>query len=158
MRKELVLKLEGEAKRAAIRFSDPGREFNVMAETFEVHEIIPLSDQTAAVVLEKNTGKKVAFLFYYLKSNEGEWRYFAPTDSHLLGIPRFASIKEECEHHNFHFNDNELQRGWSPTRALLGNRRIRTLVSLLGLEQPTLQADMEKERAEMDGTEKGVDV
>lgn len=99
MKSQVVAALIQEAKRIAKLYSDPERSQNFNAETFEVHEIIPLSEFTAAVIYLKNTGKKAAFFFYYIAPKEAWW-YFVPTDSHILGMEVFGKVKLNVEQHN----------------------------------------------------------
>ena len=103
MQKQVKVKLKEKASEAAERFSNPERSKNYNSETFEVHNINPLSEYTACVVMKKNTGKYGAFFFYYINSGEGYWNYFVPTDSHILGMESFRKYKDSVESHNFTF-------------------------------------------------------
>jgi hypothetical protein len=69
-----------------------------------VDKIQPLSEDTAAVLFKKNTGKKAVAFFYIVKT---DWRYFFPRDSHILGMESFGEIKRGIEEYNFSFNFNE---------------------------------------------------
>ncbi len=133
MTKEAAILLEKEALRTAISYSDPGRE---NPRIVEVHEIIPLSDEIASVLMETNEGRRILFVFFYTRQDGGSWLHFVPTDSQILGLSRVEEIKGEVELYNYHqnFHGDQLERGWSPARALLANRRVRVLLSLLGLE------------------------
>ena len=71
MKKEYALKLSAKAKEVAELFSNPKRAFNVNKETFELSEIIPISESTAIGIYLKNTGKK-AFAFFYMVKED--WR------------------------------------------------------------------------------------
>ena len=101
MRKEIALRLRAEAERVAKEFSNPLRERNPGGEIFEVDEILALSEFTAAVVFKKNSGKKAVGFFYTVKDN---WRYFFPSDSHLIGMEAFSEIKKRIEIENFSRN------------------------------------------------------
>jgi hypothetical protein len=57
MQKQIARELKTEAQRVAERFSNPKREGNPTAETFEIQEIIPLSDDAAVVYFKKNNSK-----------------------------------------------------------------------------------------------------
>lgn len=67
MNKHLSLELRDKAKEIADRYSKKNREGNFNNESFAVSEIIPLSDFSACVFMQKNTGKKAAFFFYYIQ-------------------------------------------------------------------------------------------
>jgi hypothetical protein len=97
MRKEIAQKLMLEAERVAAEYSKPDREYS-NGEHFEVAEILALSEFTAAVIFKKSSGKKAVAFFYTIKDN---WRYFFPTDSHLLGMDSFPEIKKRIEIENF---------------------------------------------------------
>ena len=98
MRKEIALRLRDEAERVAREYSNPNREYG-NGEVFEVDEILALSEFTAAVVFKKDSGKKAVGFFYVIK--EKEWRYFFPSDSHLIGMESFSEIKKRIEIENF---------------------------------------------------------
>lgn len=106
MRKDLALSLKESAQTAAENFSRSGRTYNMTNETFEVESITPLSENTATVIFLKNTGKKAAFFFYFLRT--GGWRYFVPTDSHIIGMESFGKCKLDVEawNYNLNFDDN----------------------------------------------------
>lgn len=103
MKQQIADELTGAAHDAAVHFSSKDREKNFNNEDFEVHEIVPLSEYTAAVVFLKNTGKKAVAFFYYVKNS---WRYFFPTDSHFLGMRYVERVKSEIERENFKVNMN----------------------------------------------------
>lgn len=105
-----ALKLKTAAWDVAERFSSD-REFNPHSEKFSVDQIIPLSDDTACVIYIKSSGKKTVALFYHLRSQDGHWRYFFPTDSHLEGLRNFLDlrIKVQLEDHNFRFNFQDVE-------------------------------------------------
>ena len=97
MRKEIAIRLREEAERVAREYSNPNREYG-NGEVFEVDEILALSEFTAAVVFKKDSGKRAVGFFYTVKDN---WRYFFPSDSHLIGMESFSEIKKRIEIENF---------------------------------------------------------
>jgi hypothetical protein len=97
MRKDIALKLKAEAERVAREYSNPLRERG-NGEVFDVEEILALSELTAAVVFKKDSGKRAVAFFYVVKDS---WRYFFPSDSHLLGMEIFPEIKKRIEIENF---------------------------------------------------------
>jgi hypothetical protein len=97
MRKDIALKLREEADRVAREYSNPNREYG-NGETFEVEEILALSEFTAAVIFRKDSEKRAVAFFYTVKDS---WRYFFPTDSHLIGMESFPEIKKRIEIENF---------------------------------------------------------
>jgi hypothetical protein len=106
MNKDIAVELNIVARDIAERFSNPNREANYNNETFELDEIIPLSESVAAVIFKKNTGKKAVAFFYYIGNGSVRgWKYFFPTDSHILGFRSFEFHKLEIEKQNFKFND-----------------------------------------------------
>jgi len=82
-------------------FSDPSRIHNLGGETFELEKIMALSEYTAAVFYLKNSGKRAIAFFYY---NNNAWRFFFPSDSHLVGMSAFAEVKRKVEEGNFEKN------------------------------------------------------
>ena len=70
MKKSLALKLQYRAEEVAKKFSNFDREKNHNNETFELVIIRPLSDYTAAVIYEKDTGKRAIAFFYYVDSGQ----------------------------------------------------------------------------------------
>ena len=108
MQKQIYLNLEKVVNEVALRFSNPDRRFNANNETFIVRDIFPLSDQTATVMFEKNTGK-VAVAFFYLRKggDTRNWYYFFPTDTHVLGMTSFAWYKLLAEEINRKHNKEE---------------------------------------------------
>ena len=105
MNKEIAKKLDVFAHEVATRFSKSDREGNFNNETFSLKEICPLSDHTAAVIFEKNTGKLAVFFFYYIQRGASEgWRYFVPTDSHVMGMGGFEYYKLQVERYNYKHN------------------------------------------------------
>jgi hypothetical protein len=105
MNKEIAIELDKECKIVAQRFSRTDREQNFNNETFEVDEIIPMSDHTATVVFKKSSGKLAAAFFYYIaKGYSKGWKYFFPTDSHINGLASFHYFKLEVERKNYDKN------------------------------------------------------
>ena len=105
MNKSIAKELKIEAEKVAHRFSISDREQNFNNETFEIEEVIPMSDHTATVYFKKNTGKiGVAFFYYIPKGMSKGWRYFFPTDSHLNGMASFHFYKLQAERINYKKN------------------------------------------------------
>jgi hypothetical protein len=105
MNKQLVKDLTEFAQIVAERFSHNDREGNVSKEDFNVVEVIPMSDASATVIMQKNSGKQAAFFFYYILRGKAKgWKYFVPTDSHILGMAAFSHYKLEVERHNYKHN------------------------------------------------------
>jgi hypothetical protein len=105
MQKQIAKELKTEAQRVAERFSNPNRDANPTAETFEVNEIIPLSDDSALVYFKKTTDKIGMAFFYYIKRGASKgWKYFFPTDSHIQGMGAVQFYKLEIERNNFKHN------------------------------------------------------
>jgi hypothetical protein len=105
MNKSISIALRQKAEEVALRFSKKNREGNFNEEVFSVNEIIPLSDVSACVFMEKNTGKKAAFFFYYIGRGASKgWHYFVPTDAHILGMQSFGYYKLELERNNYKYN------------------------------------------------------
>ena len=70
--------------------------------TFNVLEIIPTSESTANVIFERiPDNKRVIMFFYRVKSDYKAWRYFVPTDSHILGMECFKDHYMQIEAFNF---------------------------------------------------------
>jgi hypothetical protein len=101
LKKDVALALRERTLEAARVFSDPFRDRNPGGETFEVEDIRVLSEFTAAVIFKKNTDKRAVAFFYYVKD---QWRYFFPSDSHILGMEAFPEIKRGVEIENFSRN------------------------------------------------------
>ena len=103
MKKTVALTLSKKAKEVAWNFSQP-RELNPTNETFELKEIIPLSETTAYAKFLKSSGKLAVAFFYFLNNQGGHWEYFFPTDSHIIGMSCMNSVLREVERHNFPLN------------------------------------------------------
>ena len=105
MNKQLVKDLTEFAKEVAKRYSQTEREGNPNGEQFAIVEVIPMSEHAATVIYEKTTGKQEAFFFYYINRGKAKgWKYFVPTDSHILGMQSFSHYKLEVERHNYKHN------------------------------------------------------
>lgn len=104
LNKNIAQKLQAKSVTIARNFSNPDREHNGNGETFAVRKIIPLSETTAAVTFNKNTGKIAIAFCYYINQSGGQWQYFFPSDSHLMGMKKVEPILDEIEKHNFRFN------------------------------------------------------
>lgn len=106
MRKTLAISLRKKASEVAHIFSDPNREYNPTGEVFEVERIDALSESAAGVVFKKSSGKRALAYFFYVKN---DWRYYFPTDSHILGMQAFAELKKKVEVLNFkeNFEDDQ---------------------------------------------------
>ena len=108
MNNTLVKELKAKAEDVADKFSIKNREGNYNNEIFKVVEVIPMSDHTASVIFKKNTGKKAVFFFYYINRGIAKgWKYFVPTDSHIIGMQSFNFYKLEVERNNYKENFNE---------------------------------------------------
>ena len=105
MQADRARKLLDAADTAAQVFSDPGREFNRNRETFAVAAVRVLSETVAAVTFEKQPTNKLALaVFYWINSRGGAWRYFFPSDSHILGFGKLDDLLLQVEAHNFPLN------------------------------------------------------
>ena len=108
MRKVLALKLREKAEKIAYNFSRPDREKNVSKEIFTVKKIEPLSESTAIVHFQKNTGKVGIAFCYWIYMNGGQWEYFFPTYDHCVGAEKIREILHSVEVDNF---DKNFQNG-----------------------------------------------
>lgn len=105
MNKQVAKELENYVVQISERFSRTDRDGNFNEETFVVDEIIPMTDATATVVFKKNTGKRAAFFFYYIARGMAKgWKYFVPTDAHILGMQSFNVYKLQVEKNNWEHN------------------------------------------------------
>ena len=103
MNKQIAIELKQESE--AKKFSSMNREGNFNEETFQVDEVIPMSDHTACVIFKKNTGKLAAAYFYYINKGYSKgWKYKFPTDSHIIGMMSFNLLKLEVERKNYDKN------------------------------------------------------
>ena len=108
MNKEIAKELNDKANYIAELYSKKNREGNYNNEDFKVKEAIPTSDHTATVIMKKNTGKLAAFFFYYINAGVSSgWKYFVPTDNHVLGFINFNYYKTQTERYNYKHNFKE---------------------------------------------------
>jgi len=106
-------KLQEKAEVFCENFSRTDREYNHNNETFSLKKITPLSESTAVAIAEKDTGKVALAFFYCLKVNsqEPDWRYFIPTESHIYGMKKLTAILHRVEQINFPQNfESEMDR------------------------------------------------
>ena len=101
MKKEVALKLRNMAEYYAQKFSEKDREYNFNNEKFEVHNLVVISEDTAAIIFQKDTGKRATMIAFYVKDN---WVCFFPKDTHVLGMMLFPAVKESIEAFNFPLN------------------------------------------------------
>ena len=105
MNKSIAQELDEYVQTIADRYAQKDRAGNLNNETFELDEIIPMTDVTATVIFKKNTGKQAAFFFYYINRGRSKgWKYFVPTDAHILGMTAFNHYKLEVERNNYKHN------------------------------------------------------
>lgn len=105
MNKEIAKELHDYAHQVCARFSRKDREGNFNNETFTIKEIIPTSDHSATVMMQKDGKKLAAFLFYYINRGASKgWKYFVPTDSHITGFRAFEHFKLDAERYNYKHN------------------------------------------------------
>lgn len=97
MKKENLTSLKRRAEEIAKAYSKPDREYNYNKELFQLNKLIPMSETTATVIFLKDSGKKAVAFFYLVKDN---WRYYFPTDSHILGMRYFHKNKLRVEYLN----------------------------------------------------------
>tara|TARA_R100001126_G_C4803279_1_gene138010 strand:+ start:285 stop:599 length:315 start_codon:yes stop_codon:yes gene_type:complete len=100
MTKDRVHKLKQKAQEIAKAFSNPNREFNHTNETFEVAKIKPLSELTAGILFQKSSGKLALAIAFWKNNKGGNWDYFFPTDSHVLGFRKMEKLLESVEEYN----------------------------------------------------------
>jgi hypothetical protein len=105
MNKARVIELSTFAEELANRYSRKDREGNYNNESFLVNGVIPTSEDTATIVMEKSSGKRAVFFCYYInKGASAGWKYFVPTDSHLIGMGICGFYKAEVEKYNYEKN------------------------------------------------------
>lgn len=119
MNKESANLLSVAAEKIAENYSRFDRPGNFNKETFRVDQIIPMSDSTATVIMEKNTGKRAAFFFYYVARGGSQgWKHFVPTDAHILGMQSFGAHKLKVEQSNWEYNWSTETRPFDPMKEL----------------------------------------
>jgi len=80
--------------------SDPRQNpNNTMAYRFELDRVMPLSEDTAAIICRNVDTEKKAAVFAWWIGNR--WWRLVPTDSHVLGMLMFPAIKGTVEAENF---------------------------------------------------------
>jgi hypothetical protein len=105
MNKQIAIELDSAVKIVADRFSRTDREMNHNNETFHVDKIYPTGDHTATVMFKKSSGKLGAAFFYYIPNGMSKgWKYFFPTDSHIIGMRAFEWYKLMAENENYQHN------------------------------------------------------
>ena len=94
LQKNRAIELKKLAEVIAFNFSRTDRDFNYNNESFEVSELIPLSESTAIIKLKKSSGKYGMAFCYWINMNGGQWQYFFPTYDHCVGM---ESVREELK-------------------------------------------------------------
>jgi hypothetical protein len=101
MDKKVAVNLEYLAKMVSNKLELSKRNGKDNDEKYFVQEIITISDYTAICIFENNIGKRELCFFYYIPTGESMgWKYFFPTDSHLLGFRAFDHFKFEIDRYN----------------------------------------------------------
>ena len=99
MKREHKIELSKFAKEVAEGFSNRPNYKDV---TFIVHRTIPTSESTANVTFfRRPDNKQVVGFFYRVNSNYKPWRYFIPTNAHILGMMQIKDLYYELEDYNF---------------------------------------------------------
>lgn len=114
MKKEIAVQLKETASEIERIFSDPNRKFNTMKEVFTLDKIEVLSEYTAALIFNKNTGKKALVFAYHTMAQNGKWQYFFPKESHTVGMEKVSELLNQVEQHNYSFNLKEGQSQQTP--------------------------------------------
>ncbi len=104
MKKALALALREKAEQIAFNFSRHDRDKNVYNEQFTVKKIQPLSESTAIIHFQKNTGKVGIAFCYWINMKGGMWQYFFPTYDHCVGAEKIRDILHGIEIDNFDKN------------------------------------------------------
>jgi len=108
MNKQIAISLEALAEKVATMFSRKDRAGNVNGETFILRRIDVLSEDTAAGVYQKSTGKYAIVFFYHIaRGRSAGWQYFFPTYNHLTGLGKLQDLLHKCEQHNFKVSNQE---------------------------------------------------
>lgn len=100
MRKVIANELLFSVDKLITAFNNPNRELYT-GEDFKLKEMLVLSEYTAAVILEKNTGKQALVGAFYIKD---KWSLFFLRESHVFGMRKFEKILESVEKENLDFN------------------------------------------------------
>lgn len=101
MKESLYKSLVKEAKEFAKEFSRKDRAKNFSGETFEVFEIIVLSETSAAVIFFKSSKKFALAFFNYILSGQPYWNKYFPTDSHVFGMEKLPDWYRQIQKRNF---------------------------------------------------------
>ena len=109
MTKSLAKALQKKAEHVAKMYSNPNRSNNTHKETYSIESIYAMSDSCATVVYKRSGGKKLIAFFYYIKGLAPGWRYFLPTDSHIVVFKAFELIKLKAEMDNYKYNFDDLK-------------------------------------------------
>ena len=104
MQKDRALALRELAESIAFNFSRTDREHNYNRESFEVSELVPLSESTAIIKLKKSSGKNGVAFCYWVNMSGGHWRYFFPTYDHCIGMESVREELRQVELKNFEYN------------------------------------------------------
>ena len=105
MNKNKAIELNDFAQELANRYSRKDREGNYNQETFNIYKIIPTSEDTASLIMQKNTDKRALLFCYYINRGMSKgWKYFVPTDSHFMGMRASELHKFQIEEYNFDKN------------------------------------------------------
>lgn len=70
-------------------------------EAIKVVSITILSELTAAVVFEWESGKRILFYFYYVDVQGGKWWHFMPKDAHFVNMEKLCEIRTSVMQYNF---------------------------------------------------------
>jgi len=108
VKREIANELQALANKLRDTYSDPSRNWKARAnnEPREIHKVIPISDETGAIVLRgTESGLQSIYFCYWLQfQNKGEWRWILPTYDKVYGMSQFASIIRQVEARNFNTN------------------------------------------------------
>ena len=88
------------APRIPVILSDPRQNpNNTMAYRFVLDQVVPLSEDTAAIICRNvDTEKKAAVFAWWIGD---QWWRLVPTDSHISGMLQFPEVKRSVELENF---------------------------------------------------------
>ena len=109
MDKQVAISLKREAEITAKKFSNKNRDNNFNGETFWVHEIHPLSAQSAMVVYKKTTGKKALAHFIHIRKKK-RWIYYFMGAAHFLNLNLLTKKYAEIEEYNFPLNFDHIPK------------------------------------------------
>ena len=112
MKKEIAQKITEKAKEIATIFSSTERDFNYNKETFELTNIIPLSEYSVAAIYKKQPcGKLAVFYIQHINTGNGGFiQYFCVKYQHMLDFDEMKRIMYDVEKHNFPRNFDEGQK------------------------------------------------